>query len=187
MPIDSYYYFLDETDSTMDALKHRAQEGAPEGTVVVAERQTRGRGKQGRVWFGDSDSLMFSILYRPEKIGDVASWVHNTGIAVIQGIQQLADIPIRLEWPNDLIIDQEKIGGILIETSNQAEKINYVMVGIGLNVNNMKFPESLTHAASSLAIKTGHPIDKKKLLVSVVNALNALFGACHEIGGELVQ
>jgi len=168
-------HHLKQTTSTQDELKALARQGAEVGTVVVAERQTQGRGRQGRDWFGDEHSLLFSILYRPlEPLADVSAWVKMVSHAVVSGVKKVVDVPIRLEWPNDLIIDNEKVGGILIEAASQGDDLQFVVVGIGLNVNNLIFPEVLEPVATSLCLKKGEPVDKAQLLNVLVDELRHL-------------
>ena len=165
-------HYLDLTTSTMDELKALARQGAPAGEVVVAERQTHGRGQQGHEWFGDIDSLMFSILFRPEVLlEDVTPLVRLVSEAVVKGVTKIVKVPLRMEWPNDLIIDNEKIGGILIESVSQGHDLHFAVAGIGLNVNNLTFPDSIKQVASSLRIKAEREIDKQALLDSIVYEL----------------
>ncbi|MFA5927951.1 MAG: biotin--[acetyl-CoA-carboxylase] ligase [Candidatus Margulisiibacteriota bacterium] len=167
--------YLTETTSTMDEMKSLARNGAKDGEVVVAEKQTSGRGRQGRSWFADEESLTFSILYRPqERAIDVAEWTTKAGQAVAKGITQVVKVPVRLEWPNDLIVDNEKIGGILIESASQGQSIDYIVVGVGINVNNSNFPDPIKQSASSLKQKAGKEIDKKVLLFAVIKELRRL-------------
>ena len=165
-------HHLKQTTSTMDELKALARKGAIAGTVVFADVQNNGRGQQGRIWFGDENSLMFSILYRPqEPVKDVKPIVQMVSNAVISGLEEFIDIQVELEWPNDLIIGNEKVGGILIESSSQGEKIHYIIAGIGVNLNNTKFPSALEQTASSLKLKTGREFDKLELLDVLVTKL----------------
>jgi BirA family biotin operon repressor/biotin-[acetyl-CoA-carboxylase] ligase len=175
----NHIHTFSESPSTMDELKALAREGAPLGTVVVAERQTEGRGRQGRSWFSDEDSLTFSILYaaNPSRLSswdDMARWVKAVAESVIRGISKVVRVDVRLEWPNDLIVDDEKIGGILVETATQGDTLHSVVVGIGLNVNNERFPMDLQHSASSLYLKRQTKIDKTVLFDHLIKELREL-------------
>jgi len=158
-------HYLKTTTSSMDELKHLAQQGAPTGTTVVAEKQTKGRGQQGKPWFSDENSLTFSILYRPDKlIKDIARLTKKISNTVIDSIQEIINISVQLKLPNDLLVNNKKIGGILIEATTQGENTNYLIIGIGLNINNKKFPDDIKDIASSLKIETGKTINKEVLL-----------------------
>jgi BirA family biotin operon repressor/biotin-[acetyl-CoA-carboxylase] ligase len=162
----------------MDALKALIKEGAGPGDVVVAERQTHGRGKQGRAWFSDEGSLTFSMLYRPAAPMSEGSEVcQDVGRVVADVVSAVTALTIRLEWPNDLIIDQEKVGGILIETASQGDKMQDLIVGVGLNVNTIEFPSALRHVATSLRLKLGAPVDTLQLRDQLIFALR------HRQGG----
>jgi BirA family biotin operon repressor/biotin-[acetyl-CoA-carboxylase] ligase len=119
-------------DSTSDRLKTLARGGAPEGSVVFADSQTAGRGRQGRVWVSPKGNLYVSVLLRPS--GAWASLLPlAAGVAVAEGLEALG-VATALKWPNDIMIGDRKLGGILAESSSTGASIDWVVVGIGLNV-----------------------------------------------------
>lgn len=167
--------YLKQTTSTQDELKVLARQGAPAGEVVVAEKQTQGRGQHGHDWFGDENSLLFSFLFRPlELLEDVTPLVRLVSEAVVKGVVKIVNVPLRMEWPNDLIIDNEKVGGIIIESVSQGNDLHFAVAGIGLNVNNVDFPDNISQTASSLSLKAGQKIDKQILLESIVDELRSI-------------
>jgi BirA family transcriptional regulator, biotin operon repressor / biotin---[acetyl-CoA-carboxylase] ligase len=149
-----------------------AQAGAPHGTVVVAESQTAGRGRQGRSWFSPEGMNVYaSVLIRPGSLtiplADWLGWIPlTTAIAAAESIQQLTGLPPSLKWPNDLLIDHRKVGGILCESGTDPEKHPFVVIGLGLNVNTplSLFPPELTGIATSLLEETHRPVDRSRLL-----------------------
>lgn len=149
-----------------------AQAGAPHGTVVVAERQTAGRGRQGRSWFSpEGMNIYASVLIRPLSLtmppADWLGWIPlTTAIAAAESIQQVAGLSPRLKWPNDLLIGHRKVGGILCESGTDPQKHPFVVIGLGLNVNTplSLFPTELTAVATSLMEETHRPIDRSRLL-----------------------
>ncbi len=127
---------LDEVDSTNEEVKRLAAQGAEDGTVVAAEHQTSGRGRFGRVWDSDNGGLYFTILLRPElPPSDIASITLAAGYGVCLAVREYSGADARIKWPNDVIIGNRKICGILTEMAAQSDRIDYVAIGIGINLN----------------------------------------------------
>lgn len=152
--IGSSIKYLDIVDSTNTYAKRLAQEGCPEGTVVVAERQTGGKGRLGRTWesIGNSNIYM-SIVLKPSMAPEQVQIITlAAAVAVIRAIKSTTGIKAGIKWPNDVILDGKKVCGILTEMSSEMDRINFVVVGIGINVNQDEkdFPEELKVKATSL-------------------------------------
>ncbi|MDI6631257.1 MAG: biotin--[acetyl-CoA-carboxylase] ligase [Bacillota bacterium] len=159
------YRYYPVTSSTNDRAKELAQSGAPEGTVVVAEQQTGGRGRRGRSWHSPPGGLWFSLLLRP----DVAPAETQTlplllSVAVARGIEEYLGLHPDLKWPNDILLGGRKAGGILAEIGAETERVHHVVAGIGLNVNIASFPPELETTATSLQIQWGGKISRARLL-----------------------
>jgi BirA family transcriptional regulator, biotin operon repressor / biotin---[acetyl-CoA-carboxylase] ligase len=138
-------------DSTMDLLHELASDGAEEGTVVVACEQTSGRGSRGRVWRSPPGGLWVSVLYRPRTPGAVELLSLRIGLAVAEALEATGSgLRIAIKWPNDLILDERKLGGILCEARWHGEALAWIVAGIGLNVTNM-IPAELAAGATRLA------------------------------------
>ncbi len=162
------------TDSTNEEAKRLArQNAAPHGLVVTAEEQTAGKGRLGRQWCAGHDGGMyFSLLLRPDlPPSDIASITLAAGYAVCLAIRQFTDLPAKIKWPNDIIIGNKKLCGILTEMAAQSDKVDYVIIGIGINVNNTSFPEAIASKATSLALEAGHTWNKNDLLICVLRFL----------------
>jgi len=166
-----YYKKLKSTNTKAWEL---ASENATNGTVVYTDSQTAGRGRNQNVWFSiPHKSLTFSmILYPnclPEKI-NLYSLI--AGLAIADALKKY-QIIAKLKWPNDVLINSKKVAGILCESKLQAGKINTLVIGIGLNVNNMilEFPEKIRSTATSLFIETGIEQNLKKLLENIINSI----------------
>ena len=165
---------LDTTGSTNDDARRLAAEGAPEGTVVVAERQTAGRGRLGRAWESPKRlGLYLSVVLRPtdppERLGRYAI---AAAVGVCAACRELAGDAVVLKWPNDLLAGGRKLGGILSEL-RQGKSGTDLVVGIGLNVDHAAedFPESLEGRATSLAIvRNGAPIGREDAAVAVLRS-----------------
>jgi BirA family transcriptional regulator, biotin operon repressor / biotin---[acetyl-CoA-carboxylase] ligase len=174
---------FDEVDSTNLVATEMAQRGADHGTVVVAERQTAGKGRLGRSWFSPAgEGLYCSILLRSEysrSLPDRLTWIPLiSAMATARAIDQTTGLAVRLKWPNDVLLGERKVGGLLCESGGRASGPShavghpgYVIVGIGLNVNIETFPEDLRDVATSLAIAAGRPVDRTRLLTALLNEL----------------
>jgi BirA family biotin operon repressor/biotin-[acetyl-CoA-carboxylase] ligase len=174
---------FDEVDSTNLVATEMAQRGADHGTVVVAERQTAGKGRLGRSWFSPAgEGLYCSILLRSEysrSLPDRLTWIPLiSAMATARAIDQTTGLAVRLKWPNDVLLGERKVGGLLCESGGRASGPShavghpgYVIVGIGLNVNIEIFPEDLRDVATSLAIAAGCPVDRTRLLTALLNEL----------------
>ena len=166
-------YYLDETGSTNVDAKQYAREGSPHGTVVVADMQTAGRGRKGKTWQSPAGSSIYmTILLRPDFSPDKASMLTLVmGLSVAQAVAEIPDLHPGIKWPNDIVINQKKICGILTEMEVQEEDASYVVVGVGINVNNSspeEFPEEIRQAATSLKIEAGRSHSREALLARVL-------------------
>lgn len=161
-------HYLKETDSTNAQADRLACAGAPEGTLVVADLQTRGRGRQGRLWFSPPGTgLYFSLILRPPVEPAASHYlVLLSGVAAARAIEELCRTPVELKWPNDLQIRGKKVGGILLELSADLKGLHHLIVGIGINVSTPrgKFPRDFHREAGSLLTETGAVVDRFELL-----------------------
>jgi BirA family biotin operon repressor/biotin-[acetyl-CoA-carboxylase] ligase len=171
------YHFW-QTDSTNTALKSLAEGGAPEGTIVIAEEQTGGRGRLGRSWFSPpGKGISFSILLRPSLApGDTPLFTLMTAAAVTQGIKNvLPDLPIGIKWPNDLLIKGRKVCGILTEIKAETDLLHHLIIGIGINVN-LKledFPPEINKIATSIYLENNETeVSRQKLTCSILQEMD---------------
>lgn len=172
------YYYLAETDSTNNRAKHLARGGAPEGAVVLAERQTGGRGRLGRAWHSPGGGLWFSVILRPDlppARAPEATFV--AAVAAVDALQAFPGLRVGIKWPNDLVAGGRKLGGILTELAAEAEKLEWLVIGIGLNVNLSRdaFPPALREVSTSVAALVGHPVDRACLLARIIGALETWY------------
>jgi BirA family biotin operon repressor/biotin-[acetyl-CoA-carboxylase] ligase len=168
--------------STNDLLRQLADQGVPEGTLVIANEQTAGRGRLGRSWLAPGGtSLLFSLLFRPAFLGPAqAQWLTMIcGLAVAEAIEAEAPLKASLKWPNDILLAGRKAGGILTELATIGTALDHVVVGIGLNVN-VEFQRgdaspdlaALAKTATSIAQELGHPIPRLPLLLSILQRID---------------
>ena len=169
---------LETVDSTNNEAKRRAAQGEKSGLVIAAQEQTGGKGRLGRVWSSDRGGLYFTVLLRPElPPSDIASITLAAGYAVCLAIRKHTGIDARIKWPNDIIVGNRKIVGILTEMAAQSDMLDYVAIGIGINVNNESFPEEISGKASSLYLETGAKLDRSELLREVIIMLDKVLSS----------
>jgi len=169
-------HYVESCSSTQDLADALAREGSPEGTVVLAEAMERGRGRMGRRWVAGRGGLWLTVVLRPRLTGVTHLLSLAVGVAVARAIEEVAGVGAGVKWPNDVLIGERKVAGILIEGRAEADRLQYVLVGIGVNVNN-ELPEELSTTATTLAKVIGRPIPRLPLLASTLRNLDQLYGA----------
>ena len=176
-PVGSRVVYYEETDSTNTRAKALAEEGAEEGTLVVAERQNAGKGRRGRGWSSPPGSgIWMSMVLRPDIEPSHASMVTLVAaLGVSEGIFQVTGIMPQIKWPNDLVLSGKKICGILTEMTTELDAVQYVVVGMGTNVNTTGFPEELEKKASSLYLESGKLWKRGPLIGAMARALGEYY------------
>ncbi len=169
------FVYLQETDSTNNVARRLAQEGAPEGTVVAAESQTAGRGRWGRSWFSPRQlGLWFSVVLRPRLAPTSLPWLAlMAGAAVARALEETTGLRPGIKWPNDLLLGGRKFCGILLEMEGSPEEISFLVLGIGVNVNQQEhdFPPELLGQATSLRVALGQEVARLPLLRRLLEVL----------------
>ena len=163
------YHFL-RTDSTNRVGMELGHAGEPEGAIVIAEEQTAGRGRAGRAWHSERGTGIYVTLLLRPKLAPVQAPLLTmmAGLSARAAIQSQTGLEVDLKWPNDLLIDGKKVGGILTEMHAEPSQIRFVIVGIGINVNQEKFPAELAPIATSLRVQTGRNQSRMELLVRLL-------------------
>lgn len=169
--------YYQETDSTNTRAKYLAEEGAGEGTLIVAESQCAGKGRRGKSWSSPpGTSVYMSLVLRPDITPSQASMLTLvTALGVSEGIRTAVGVTPQIKWPNDLVLEGKKLCGILTEMSTELETIHYVVVGIGINVNTEGFPPELSGTATSLLLETGRSFSRAALIGAVVQSLEQYY------------
>ncbi len=177
-------YTMESVDSTNNEAKRRAQEGAPHGSVFVAEEQTGGKGRLGRVWKSPPKTgLWFTLLLRPNATPEqVTNLTLFAGLAVSRAIHALTGLPAQIKWPNDVVIEGKKVCGILTEMAAEMESVEYVIPGIGVNVNTESFPEDIAWKATSLYLSTGKKWSRATVLQAILREMEELLHRQEEKG-----
>ena len=148
--------YFDEIDSTNIKAKELAEQGYPNGTLVVADQQVSGRGRRGRSWESPPGTGIFmTLMLKPEINPNNASMLTLVAaLAVAKAIKDVTGLDAQIKWPNDIVINGKKICGILTEMSAQFDYINHIVIGIGINVHNEVFSDEIAHMASSLLLES---------------------------------
>lgn len=174
--------YFDTIDSTNNEIKRQAEQGGREGLLAIAESQSAGRGRHGRMWQSPAGSgIWMSFLLRPDITPEQAAGITLvSAMGVAAAVREELNLPVQIKWPNDIVINGRKLTGILVELSTDIESINYVAVGIGINVNNESFPEEIKDKATSLAAECGHRVKRS----GIVASFGRHFERCYKIFTE---
>jgi BirA family biotin operon repressor/biotin-[acetyl-CoA-carboxylase] ligase len=170
--------YLETIASTNSAAKKLAEEGAKNGTVVIAESQTGGRGRFGRSFYSPKgEGAFFSVIFRPKiDLSEASVITCFTAVAVCNGIENACGFRPKVKWTNDILLNSKKICGILTELSLTAETnlVDYIIIGIGLNINNKDFPEEIKDIATSLFIETKKEQKRASIVAHILDELDCI-------------
>lgn len=166
-------YFYEETDTTNNRARELALEGAPEGTLVVAEKQTAGRGRRGKVWESPlGTGIWMSLVLRPQIAPAEASVLTLLcGLATAEAVEAETGLSADIKWPNDILINGKKAVGILTEMDCEMSEVHFVIPGIGINVNTASFPPEIAEIATSLYLECGKTVSRRRLVHKVLERL----------------
>lgn len=174
------------TVSTQEEARQRAELDAPEGTLIIAEEQTGGKGRMGRKWFSPSGKgIWMSLILRPQQALEYTSQLTLlTGVAVCRAIRKTTKLQVGIKWPNDILLNQRKISGILLESTIEDKVVRYCIAGIGISVNvdSDQYPEEIRDIATSLKIANGAPVDRTMLIAAVLEEFETLYSLYNEEG-----
>jgi len=179
-------HYFDYLASTMDLAMQLGIQAAPNGTLVLAESQTKGRGRLGRSWFSPKyKGIYLSLILRP-KISPSASPILTllSAVSICEAIKNIVGLDAQIKWPNDVFICNKKIAGILTEMNAEVDKVNFVVIGIGLNVNNDK--KSLVAQATSLKEQAGQSLSRVLLLQELLRKIENNYFLLEEKGAQAI-
>lgn len=172
-------------DSTNQCAKRIAEsEGAQDGTLIIADEQTAGKGRSGRHWVTPpGEAIAFSLLLRPKLAPERISMVTLVmGLAVARAVNSLYGIDAGIKWPNDVVAKGKKLCGILTEMSAEIGEVHYIVIGVGINANLTRFPEEIRSIATSLKLETGCEVNRAQLIAKVMEEFERLYGMFEEDG-----
>ena len=178
-PWKERFHWVDQTGSTNDDLKVLARQGAPHGTVLIADRQSDGHGRMGRAFHSPGGvGIYFSILLRPDcQPGQLMHLTCATAVAMCDAVEQAASFRPGIKWTNDLVCGKHKLGGILTELGLSAKGgVDYAIIGIGINCcqRESDFPQEIRDIAASLSMVTGRDIDRAAVAAAMMDTLAAM-------------
>jgi BirA family transcriptional regulator, biotin operon repressor / biotin---[acetyl-CoA-carboxylase] ligase len=172
-------HYEESVETTQKIARSLANEGVPEGTLVVAEEQFGGKGRMARQWYSPKYSgIWMSLILRPIiPFQQAPQLTLLTAVAVVQAIEHLTDLKPQIKWPNDILINRKKVTGILTELQAESDRIHSVIIGIGMNVNQQTsdFPEELQDIATSLLIEGGKKVSRASLIQEVLVRMEVLY------------
>ncbi|PEZ05709.1 bifunctional biotin--[acetyl-CoA-carboxylase] synthetase/biotin operon repressor [Bacillus sp. AFS018417] len=184
-------YFEESVTSTQQIAARLAYEGAAEGTVVVAEEQTAGRGRLSRKWYSPKGTgIWMSIILRPTvPIHQAPQLTLLAAVSVAQAIEKCTSLSVGIKWPNDILINGKKVVGILTEMQADPDKINAVIIGIGINVNQKQehFAEDIQHIATSLALEAEKTIVRAELMQQIFLQMEKLYKEYLDRGFSVIK
>ena len=167
-------FYFEEAASTNDLAKELAGKGVEEGTLVVAETQTHGKGRLGRRWISPRGGIWFSVILRP-AVGskDAPKIVFMAALAIAKTIRKMLRLTAKTKWPNDVLVHNKKVCGLLAETSISDDNINFVVLGIGINANvdTNAFPKELTGSLTSLKKEAKREIPREEFLQALLKEM----------------
>ena len=167
---------FDSIDSTNTYGKNNADH-LMDGIIILSEEQLAGRGRRGKDWSSPKGTgIWMSMVLKPDiPPTEGVKTTQRAAAAVCKAIRDLTGLNALIKWPNDIVVNGRKVCGILTEMAGQLNKIDYIVVGIGINVNNTEFPEGISAVATSLQIEYGKKIDRKELIVRIIKNFEALY------------
>lgn len=184
------FIYADEVDSTNSMLLHRANKFEKDGTVILSEKQLQGRGRKDRVWYSNKEqNLTFSLLLKNRSFTGTKLNLINfaSSLAVALAIENLYQLKIELKWPNDVLINGKKTAGILLESTSSGKKIERVVVGIGINVNQTSFQGNYKIPPTSIKEESGNIVEREILLAEVLNIFEEILLWIEEKPNEILK
>ncbi|MFY4776006.1 biotin--[acetyl-CoA-carboxylase] ligase [Metabacillus sp. RGM 3146] len=173
-------HYEEVVGSTQKIAHTLASSGAEEGTIVVADQQTEGRGRLSRVWFSPkAKGIWMSTILKPEiPLNKTPQLTLLAAVAIVQAIEEVTDLSPDIKWPNDILLNGKKVVGILTELQAEADRVHSVIIGTGLNINHKltDFPEELHSIATSLFLESGKEFDRAKLIQAILLKMENLYG-----------
>jgi len=179
-------YYFDAVSSTMNIASELALKDAPEGTLIITESQTKGRGRLGREWFSPKyKGIYLSLILRPKVLpSQAAIFTLLTAVSVCEAVKEAVGLDVQIKWPNDLLIHNKKLGGILTELNAETDEVRFIIIGIGLNVNNDK--KDLPGGATSLREQKNQNINRIELLRELLRRIEENYLVSQKKGASSI-
>jgi BirA family biotin operon repressor/biotin-[acetyl-CoA-carboxylase] ligase len=184
------FVYTEEIDSTNSFLLDKSNKYSIDGTVLLAEKQNKGKGRKDRVWYSTREqNLTFSILLTNKKyLGKNLNIINfATSLAVASSIENIYQLKTELKWPNDVLVNGKKIAGILLESTSQGNKIERLVIGIGINVNQTLFQGNYNISPTSIKHELKEQIDRERLLAEFLNNFEEILNKIETEPGEILK
>lgn len=184
-----HFYSVDSTNAFGIRLLAHGR-NVPDGTLILAESQTAGRGRLGRTWHSEPESgLYLSMVLRPAMSPSLAPlFTLGCAVALHQAVERNTRLDVDIKWPNDLLVGGRKVAGILAEIQAEVDRIHYLVMGAGLNVNQTQFPKDIEDRATSLRLASGHAYSRLEILLDFLEQFEALIDRFQTAGpGAIVS
>ena len=184
------FVYTEEIDSTNTYLLNKSNKLSYDGTVLLAEKQNKGKGRKDRVWYSTKDqNLTFSILLNNKKyLGKNLNLINfASSLAVAISIENLYQLKTDLKWPNDILVNGKKISGILFESTSQGNKIDRLVIGIGINVNQTIFQGNYKIAPTSIKLELKEQVDRERLLAELLNNFEEILQKLNTEPDEILK
>ena len=187
-PFGKRIYHFFKTDSTNSVAMRLGEQGEPHGALVIAEEQMAGRGRAGHIWHSEkTNGIYMTVLLRPAISPQQAPLITLVaGLATRDAIEEQTGLVPDLRWPNDLLIGRKKFCGILTEMNAEQDRIHFVAIGIGINVNHERVPEVLSGIATSLRIETGRIYSRVEIVARLLRHLDSYYNRFLSEGAEAI-
>ena len=182
-------HYFSEVTSTNDVAKELAAKGVEEGTIVLAETQTRGKGRLGRKWLSPRGGIWFSVILRPKiPARDSYQLTFMAAVAVAKAIRKMFEVNAGIKWPNDVLVNERKVCGILTETTIRGNAVDFAVIGIGVNANVdlTSFPEDLRTSVTSLGAEVKREVDREEFFSALLEELENYYEVLQQKKFELV-
>lgn len=183
------FIYAEQVPSTNTELLNESDFYKKHGTVLFAEKQTEGKGRKNRIWYSDDQlNLTFSILITEPKYLqkiNILNFVASLALAV--SIENLFQLKTELKWPNDILIDSKKAAGILIESTSKGSNISRLVIGMGLNVNQISFQRKFATEPTSLKKELGHPVEREKTLAEILNNIEEILNTSNKFPDKILE
>ncbi|ADU30164.1 biotin--[acetyl-CoA-carboxylase] ligase [Evansella cellulosilytica] len=181
--------YEDTVTSTQQVAYKLLGEGAPHGTLIVANEQTSGRGRLGREWYSPANTgIWMSLIMRPNiEMQQTPQLTLVAAVALARAIKEATNYDVQIKWPNDLIFNGKKIAGILTEMQSDPDRVKSVIIGIGINVNQQTFPESIANIASSLSLETRETFHRVAIIEHFLREFQWLYHTYLEKGFSFIK
>jgi len=182
------FIYCDEVESTNELLLN-SKDFSQNGTVLLAEYQSKGKGRKDKVWISNSgQNLTFSVLLKGEFKSRKINLINlSTSLAIAQAIENLCQLNVELKWPNDVLIDKKKVAGILLESTSKNNKIIKIVIGIGINVNQPNFPGKFDIPPTSIRKEFHSIVNRERLLSEVLNNLEQNFDSAKDQSEKIMN